>query len=138
MNDDTIDRICDAMAGATSVTGITGVSYQAWQDEQLNVLCLHETLTEWCGGAQDGEHLVQGFSVDLNEMISLFDEMPEIHLDATLRASEHDPYDSPSVLLEGEIAGEPWLVRICTSPPRDAEPGVGTDGVRFWYKGEDG
>lgn len=137
MNDDTIDRICDAFATATSVTGITGIGYRAWQEDELNVVCLHETLTEWCGGEHDGEQLIQGFSVDLNEMIALFDRMPEIHLDVTLTVDERDPYDSPSVSLEGEIDGEPWLVRICTAPPRDAEPGVGTDGVRFWRKAEE-
>ncbi|MFW6058791.1 MAG: hypothetical protein ACODAQ_01330 [Phycisphaeraceae bacterium] len=136
MNEQIIDRICDAFTGATSVTGITGIAYRAWQEDDLNILCLHEAVTEWCSGAHDGAYLIQGFGVELNELIALFDTMPELHLDATLPTGEEEVYDSPSVTLEGEIDGEPWLVRICTSPPADAEPGVGTDGVRFWHKTE--
>lgn len=138
MNQLTIDAICATFAEAVIAPEITGLGYRAWQDDEINVLCLHEAVTEWYGGAHDGEHLIQGFGVSISGMLALFDEPPEIHLDATLPAGddeeEDEIYNSPSVSLTGAIEGQPWLVRICTAPPADVEADLATNGIQFWRK----
>ena len=98
------------------------------------MICLHEAVTEWVGGADDGAYLVQGFAADLGPMAELFDEPPEIHLDATLASHEQAVYDSPAVSFEGMIDRQPWMVWIYTAPPADAEPGIATNGIQFWNK----
>ncbi len=105
-----------------------------YQEADLNVICLHEAVTEWVGGAHDGAHLVQGFAADLGPMVELFDAPPEIHLDATLASHEQAVYDSPAVSFEGMIDGQPWMIWIYTAPPADAEPGIATNGIQFWNK----
>ena len=66
MDEQIIDRMCAAFADAISVTGISGIGYRAWQDTDLSIICLHEAVTEWVGGAHDGAHLVQDFAADLD------------------------------------------------------------------------
>ena len=130
MDEPTIDRICQAFEDATAETGITGIAYRAWCEDNVNVICLHEALGEWFGGKHDGEQIIQGFSADLGVLTELFDEPPEIHLDATVGVSG----DGPAVSMEGEIDGESWDVRLFTEPPVDAEAGIVTDGMQYWVK----
>jgi hypothetical protein len=97
-----------------------------WRSEddfwEVKVYC---TPGEAVGGAEDGAVLVPGFSLDLMELMAVFEELT----DARWRAHSLGPHDQegPHISVEGVYQGHHVYLQVLAEAPEDEEPGFKVD-----------
>jgi hypothetical protein len=89
---------------------------------EVKVYC---TPGEAVGGAEDGAVLVPGFSLDLMELMSVFEELT----DARWRTHSFGPHDQegPHISVEGVYQGHHVYLQVLAEAPEDEEPGFKVD-----------
>ena len=80
---------------------------------------------EAAGGAEDGAVLVPGFSLDLMELISIFEELTDSHW----QSHSFGPHDQegPHISIEGVYQGHHVYLRVLAEAPQDESPGFKVD-----------
>ena len=106
------------------VMGPLGCRYgfEGDQDDFINV-AVYPTPTELVGGAVDGEIVEPDFSVDLEQLRTIFDHFDDFGWQAI---GEHDP-DGPHIWVEGYYREREVYLRILARAPEDEEPGTKFD-----------
>ncbi|RMG42100.1 MAG: hypothetical protein D6725_00180 [Planctomycetota bacterium] len=90
------------------------VYYNPFYEQWEVTLFLEET--EVLGGERDGAIVPTPFSLDLTELMAVFDEVQHFHWQAQ-RAGEDDDL-GPHVAVEGLYAGNNVWLRFLASPPQ--------------------
>lgn len=124
---DWLDGLLEAVAGCVepdSPMGPLGLHYREEDDEWE--VWIYPTPVELVGGAHDGEIVVPGFALDLEQLRDVFDSVTACAWDAL---GLNDP-DGPHVSVEGVyLEREVWL-RVLAQAPEDEEPGLKFDMTR--------
>ncbi len=94
------------------------MGYHYAEDDGLWEALVYPIPVRLVGGAEDGTILSPGFSVDLRQVSSAFEEV------AGLRWSVHHLPDGPQVVIDGYYQGHEVLLRILAEAPEDEEPGM--------------
>jgi hypothetical protein len=115
-----VDEV-SACITANDVVGSLGCRYGV-EDGFVHV-SLYPTPVELVGGATDGAVVDADFSLDLEQLRNLFDQVA----DFGWRALGHYDPDGPHVWLEGVYRGRETLVQIMAVAPEDEEPGIKFD-----------
>lgn len=113
---DTVSRCIEAH----SAMGPLGFRYR--DEEDLSEMIVYPTPVELIGGAVDGEVVLTGFSLDLQELVSTFDRVDSLHW----FAHGFGPLDNngPHISIEGDYQGHFVWLQILAEPPEDEEPGI--------------
>ena len=97
-----------------------------WRNEGDSwVIWVYPTLGELVGGAADGTVVSPGFSLDVQELSTAFEELKDVHW----KAHSFGPHDQEgqSLCFEGVYdAQDVWLL-VLSQAPDDEEPGFTVD-----------
>ncbi len=88
-------------------------------------LMVYSTPGEVVGGADDGALLVPGFSLDVQELMSAFEEVVAVHW----RSQSFGPHDDAGqhISLEGVFQGHQVYLQVLAEAPADEQPGFKVD-----------
>jgi hypothetical protein len=104
-----LDALRDAVAASIepeSPMGPLGLGYR--QEEGFWEVCVYATPVELVGGARDGDIVVPGFHVDLEQLRSTFDTITASVCNALGLTSDEGPY----VYLEGKFQGREVYLQV--------------------------
>jgi hypothetical protein len=134
-DEDWLDLLLEAVSGcveAESPMGPLGLRYQV--DDGFWELSVYPTPVELVGGAHDGEVVLPGFRLDLEQLRSLFDTVSDFGWNALGLVDPEGPY----VYVEGVLWGREVFLQVLASPPEDEEPGLKIDATRRHRQHESG
>ncbi len=116
---DGVGNCMEAHCAAGSLAFRWGSEDDFWE---VTVYC---TPGEAVGGAEDGAVLVSGFSLDLLELTSLFEELTDSHW----QAHSFGPHDhtGPHISVEGMYRGHHVYLQVLVEAPENEEPGFKVD-----------
>jgi hypothetical protein len=104
-----------------SPMGPLGLRYR--EEEGFWEITIFATPVELVGGADDGEIVLSGFSVDLERFRGVFDSIADFGWDASGVTGEEGPY----VWVEGIFQGREVYLQVLATAPDDEEPGLKVD-----------
>lgn len=107
-----------ACVEAASPMGPLGLRYH--EEDGFWDITIHPTPVELVGGRHDGERVSAGFSLDLEQLRSIFDSI----LDFGWQALGLNSTEGPSVWVEGVYLGREVFVQVLAYPPEDEEPSL--------------
>jgi hypothetical protein len=116
--------------GADSPMGPLGLRYR--EEEGLREVWLYPTPVELVGGRHDGEVVVPGFSLDVEQLRACFETVVALHWDALGLNSPEGPH----VAIEGVFLGHEVSLQVLAYPPAGEEPGLQLDATRRHRPGE--
>jgi hypothetical protein len=109
---------------ADSAMGPLGLRYS--EEEAFWEICIYPTPVELVGGRHDGEVVVPGFSLDLDQLRESFDSVVAFHWNALgLNYPE-----GPHVSIEGVFQGREVYLQVLAYAPEGEEPGLKLDATR--------
>src|SRR4051794_22412877 len=122
--DDWLGLLQDAVAAcveADSPMGPLGVRYR--EEDGFWEVWVYPTPVELVGGAHDGEVVVPGFRLDLEQLRQEFASVAAFGWNAL---GLNDP-DGPHVYVEGVFQGREVYLQVLACAPEDEEPGLRVD-----------
>jgi hypothetical protein len=126
-DDDWLALVHDAVSAcveAESPMGPLGLRYR--EEEGFWEIWVYPTPVELVGGRHDGEVVVPGFSLDLDQLRAAFDSVVAFGWNALgLNHSE-----GPHISVEGAYQGREVYLQVLAQPPEDEEPGMKFDTTR--------
>ncbi len=119
--------LVEAVAGCMMADSPMGpLGYRYGEDDGLWEIDLYPTPVELVGGAVDGEVVASGFSLDIEQLRSLFDR-----IDAVAWQSLGFPDgEGPHISIEGVYHGKEVFLQVLAYAPDDEEPGMKLDTTR--------
>jgi hypothetical protein len=121
---DWLDGLLDDVAGcveADSPMGPLGLRYA--EEDGFWEVSVYPTPVELVGGAHDGEVVVPGFHLDLEQLQQLFDSVSAFGWNALGLHGTEGPY----VYVEGVYRGRELYLQVLAYAPEDEEPGLKLD-----------
>ena len=126
-DDDWLNTLLEEIGGcmeADSPMGPLGLRYR--EEEGFWEVWLYPTPVELVGGRHDGEVVVPGFSLDLEQLCDCFESVVEFHWNALgLNYPE-----GPHVSVEGVFHGREIYLQVLAYAPEGEEPGLKLDATR--------
>jgi hypothetical protein len=119
---DFVESVADCM---TSDSPMGPLGYRYREEDGFWEITVYSTPVELVGGAVDGEIVVPGFSLDLEQLRTVFDEIAD--------AGWHSlgfPSEGPHVWIEGSFQGREVFLQVLAYAPDDEEPGMKFDTQR--------
>jgi hypothetical protein len=111
----------DIVDDCIEVDGAAGPLAVRWgQDGNCWQVAIYPTPVELVGGAEDGEVVVPGFTLDLERLRGAFTRLDGFGWNAL---GLHEP-EGPYVYLEGDFLGHEVFLRILAQAPTDEQPGT--------------
>jgi hypothetical protein len=116
-----LNELGDAVAETmTADSGMGPLGFRYYEDDGCWVLLVYPRAVELIGGADDGGVVAPGFSLDLEELRSLFDRV-DAYFWESLGLSDHE---GPCVSIEGVYQDHEVFVQVLAYAPDDEEPGL--------------
>jgi hypothetical protein len=122
--DDWLDLLQDAVAAcveADSPMGPLGLRYR--EEDGFWEVWVYPTPVELVGGAHDGEVVVPGFRLDLEQFRAAFASLTDFGWNAL---GLNDP-EGPYIYVEGVFRGRQVYLQVLACAPEDEEPGLKFD-----------
>lgn len=105
-----VEKLLDKLGDAVEMQSPGTISWRF--DEVESWLQVAPSRLERVGGANDGESIFPFYSLDISELIEVFDEFPAMHWN-----SMHDEFS-----VEGKIDGDDAWITFSRDPFDDEEP----------------
>ena len=121
-----LESLVDAVANNMEPHSELGPLTFCWRQEDDDwVLMVYPTPGEVIGGADDGAIVAPGFSLDLQALISGFEELVDVHW----RAQAFGPHDEQGqhISVEGLYQGHQVYLQVLAEAPEGEEPGFEVD-----------
>jgi hypothetical protein len=121
-----MEALVDIVSGCMEAHSVTGPLGFRWsEEEQFWEVIVYPTPIELVGGAADGELVSPGFSLNVKELQSSFDEVTDVNW----RAHDFGPQDpdGPHISIEGVYQGHDVYLTVLSEAPDDEEPGLKID-----------
>jgi len=118
--------LVDAVGNCMEAHGALGPLAFRWREEDdFWDVAVYSTPGEVFGGANDGTVVVPGFSLDLQELISSFEELMDVHW----RSQPLGPQDDQGqhISIEGVYQGRHVYLQVLAEAPGDEKPGFKVD-----------
>jgi len=85
------------------------------------------------GGEADGMIVSPGFSLDVNGLLSRFDQVADVRW--SVYGHRLSPSGGQEITIEGVYAGHELFLQLLAEPPEDEEPGMELDATRSLVTG---
>ncbi len=108
---------------AHSALGPLGGRYR--QEDDLWAIMLYPTPVALRGGPDDGTVVSPGFSLDVKQLLALFEEVVAVNW--TTQPFSPEDSDNPSITIEGRFQGQSVYLQILAEAPPDEAPGLTLD-----------
>lgn len=119
---ETINELADLFE---PMADVGRVGYECQFEEDQWVVSLFLGSTEIVGGLHDGSAKLMNFQFDAVPLLSRFEQITELALNAYPRQSEEqNESQCTSMTIAGVMQGNQIKLRIQTEPPQDAGPGL--------------
>jgi hypothetical protein len=116
-----LNELGEAVAATmTADSGMGPLGFRYYEDDGCWVVVVYPRPVELVGGAEDGEVVSPGFSLDLEELRSLFDRVDACCWQAL--ALNYD--EGPHVSIEGLYQGHEVFLQVLACAPNDEQPGA--------------
>ena len=121
-----MEKLVDIVSVCMTAHNAMGPLGFRWgEEDQFWEVIVYPTPVELIGGAVDGELVSPGFSLNLQELQSSFDEVTDVNWCA------HDfgpqDFDGPHISIEGVYQGHHVYLIVLSEAPDDEEPGLRLD-----------
>jgi len=95
------------------------------QEDNFWEIAVYATPGEVLGGAEDGAIIVPGFSLNVQELMSVFEELTDVNW----CSQSFGPHDNrgPHISIEGVYQGHEVYLEILAEAPEDEGPGFKVD-----------
>jgi len=124
---DWLDDLLDAVAACVEPESPMGpLRLCAHNEEGFWEVTIYPTPVELLGGAHDGEVVVPGFSLDLEDLRAAFTSIAAFGWNAL---GLNDP-EGPCISVEGVYQGREVFLQVLAQAPEDEEPGLKLDTTR--------
>ena len=107
----------------TDAGGPGTLGYRCREEEGFWEVAIYPKPVELVGGAEDGEVVAPGFSLDLEALRSLFERVDAFSWVALGLSNS----EGPQVSIEGLYQGHEVYVQVLAYAPEDEEPGMKLD-----------
>lgn len=123
---DWLEALVDETVGCMETHSPTGpVGYRYSQEDDLTTVILYPTPVELIGGEEDGGLVFSGFTLDIQALMSLFEQVIAIHWYS--RAFYPADLTGANVAIEAFYQGHSVWMQILAAPPDDEQPGMKLD-----------
>lgn len=120
---DWLETLVDATVGCMAAHSATGpVGYRHHQEDDLTTVILYPTPVELVGSEEDGVRVVSGFTLDILALMSIFEEVFEIHWES--QAFYPSDPTGANVAIDAVYQGHSVWINILAEPPDDEQPGM--------------
>jgi hypothetical protein len=101
------------------------LAFRWGEEEGFWEVMVYPTPGEVVGGADDGALLVPGFSLDVQELTAVFEEVVAVHW----RSQSFGPHDDvgPHIAVEGVFQGHQVYLQVLAEASANEEPGFKVD-----------
>jgi len=101
------------------------VAYRGFEEKGFWEVTVYCTLGELIGGAEDGEIVAPGFTLDVRELMSAFEKLRDV----CWYSHPLGPQDKLGrhIVLDGVYQGHEVCLRVLAEAPDDSEPGFKVD-----------
>ena len=118
--------LVDIVSNCLEAHNVMGpLGFRWWEEDQFWEVIVYPTPLELVGGAADGELVSPGFSLDLQDLWSTFEELIDINWCAHA-FGPNDP-NGAHISIEGVYQGHHVCLRVLSDAPNDEEPGLKLD-----------
>lgn len=125
--DDWLDKLYEALLGCVEADSPMGpMGLRSWEEEGFWEVWVYPTPVELVGGRHDGEVVVPGFSLDLQQLRDVFASVAAFGWNALGLNWPQGPH----VYVEGVFQGREVYVQVLARAPADEEPGLRVDATR--------
>ena len=122
-----LEEFIDLINGCIEAHSPMGpTTWRYGMEEELHHLIISPTTVKLVGGEWDGEEVVPGFSLDVDSLLSLFDEIEAVYWKHRRGWGRKDE-EGPRLSIEGIYQGRDVWLRILAEPWEDDEPGMELD-----------
>ena len=121
-----LTSLVDTVGNCMEVHCASGLLAFRWRMENdFWEIAVYSTPGEVVGGADDGAIIVPGFSLNVQELMSAFEEVADLHW----QSQSSGPHDNqgPNVSIEGIYRGHEVWLKVLAEAPEDEEPGFKVD-----------
>jgi hypothetical protein len=126
-DNDWLQELCEALVGCVEADSPLGpMGLRSWEDEDFWEVWIYPTPVELVGGRHDGEVVVPGFSLDLQQLREVFDSVAAFGWNALGLNWPQGPH----VYVEGVFQGREVYLQVLACAPEDAVPGLKVDAAR--------
>lgn len=101
------------------------MGWRSQEEDEHMELIIYATPVALVGGAHDGTIIVPGFSLDVQALQALFEEVTALQWQAY--GFGPDDVEGPHLSLEGTYQGHQVWLRVLAEAPDDEEPGLTFD-----------
>ncbi|HOW71924.1 MAG TPA: hypothetical protein PKY77_15100 [Phycisphaerae bacterium] len=120
---DWLDSLVDEVGEHMTFHAASGpLGYRYREEQGFWEITIYPTPVELVGGAVDGEVVAPGFSLDLEGLQALFEEVKDFSWNVL-----GWPHEGPHVSIEGICGGHEVFLQILAQAPDDEEPGAKVD-----------
>ena len=121
-DDSWLQPLADRIAGTIEAHSLMGpMAWQYWPEEGLHHLIFFPRSILLKGGAQDGQQVVPGYSVDIQAVSAMLQRVDSVYW--TTQGLGGDD-EGPRISIEGLYEGHQVWLRLLAEPPADEEPGM--------------
>ena len=121
-----LEEFIDLINGCIEAHSPMGpTTWRYLMEEDLHHLIISPTTVKLVGGKWDGEEVVPGFSLDVDSLLSLFEEIEAVYWSTQGMGPEDE--EGPRLSIEGIYQGHDVWLRILAEPWQDDEPGMELD-----------
>ena len=121
-----LNSLVDVIAECMEPHNTMGPLAFRWGNENDHwEITVYPTPAELIGGSTDGAVVSPGFSLDVHELSTVFEELVDVHWQAHA-FGPHDP-EGQHVSFEGVYDGHTIYLQVLSEAPEDEEPGFKVD-----------
>lgn len=121
-----LEALVDCVANAMEAHSALGpLAYRYRPEDDLWAIVLYPTPVALRGGPNDGRVVSPGFSLDLKQLLAIFEEVVAVNWTTQPFAPEDS--DNPSIAIEGQFQGQAVFLQILAEAPPDEAPGLTLD-----------
>jgi hypothetical protein len=118
---DWLGEFVETVAGQITADGPMGpLKIESYEEDGFWEVVIYPTPVELIGGAQDGEVVIPGFSLDLEGLRVGFESVTAMGW----HSLGLPPYEGPYAFIEGVFAGRMVYLQVLAYPPEDEQPGM--------------
>lgn len=124
---DWVYDLLEIVAGSMeSLSGTSPLGFMYREEAGFWEIAVYPTPVELVGGAEDGEIVAPGFSLDLEGLRGEFERVDAI----SWHSLGYPNGEGPHVVIEGTYQGHEVFLQILAYAPEDEEPGMKLDTTR--------
>lgn len=117
-----VERVANTMQAHSALGPL---AYRYRQEDDLWAIVLYPRPVALRGRPNDGSIVSPGFSLDLKQLLAIFEEVVAVNWTTQPFAPEDS--DNPSIAIEGQFQGQAVFLQILAEAPSEEAPGLSLD-----------